>query len=329
MRTFSIRIATVATTFAFLASTAFAADDCALKQIASMSASLIDGALAVDATLNDLPVKMWLATASDVSSIDEAFVKRAGMPLIDMNGKVYSTGRRLMNQKTRISSMRLGNALSSDAPFVIYPEGHDGVDGKPVGTLATDYLSNYDVDIDLAAGKVNLFDRNHCKGQVAYWAKEYLASPIFLSNTGLARRPEMTIVADGQSLRGMISTDDAKNVLRQAVAESRFGLVAGSAEMPKSGTWHDSDGRTTDRYSHTFQSLAFGDITLHNTTVSVESINIAANSESTGSHFISINTQQPDIYIGMDLLKKLHLYIAYSENMIYYTIASPKQAAGQ
>jgi len=31
----------------------------------------------------------------------------------------------------------------------------------------------------------------------------------------------------------------------------------------------------------------------------------------------------------MSLLKQLRLYIAYSEDMIYYTVATPKQAAGQ
>lgn len=325
MRTLITSFAAPLAAFLLPTSTTFAADNCKLKQVTSVPASLIDGGLAVDVTLNGLPVKMWFTTNSDVSAINEAFAKRADMPLTDLHTDIYSTGRRHRNQMTRISSMQLGNATSTSAPFVVIPEGSDGTDGMPVGSIATDYISNYDVDIDISNGKINLFDRDHCKGQVVYWAQEYLASPIYLSNTGLARRPEMDVVADGQTFRAMIATGFGSNVLRQAVAEGRLGLVAGSAQMPKSGTWRDSDDRVADRYSHTFGSLSFGEITLHNSTVRVEPINMGAASQSIGSHMAEGNIQQPDMYIGMSFLKKLHIYIAYSENMIYYTVAPTSQ----
>lgn len=316
---------------ALSASASFAATDCSLKQISSMHASLsANGELLVDATLNGFPVKFNIATNSEISSIDEKFAQRAGMPIIDLhNQAIYASGQRTINQGTRISTLELGQAKTSNESFVIAPGGSDGTDGDYVGTLAGDYLSNYDIELDLADGKVNLFSHDHCEGQVVYWAKEYLASPIYMSNTGIAHRPQIDVVADGKTLRAMIATGFSATVLRLAVAEARLDLTPNSADLPEAGTWADSDGKQFSRYTHTFKSLGIGDITLHNSTAYVVPLNIAAHVESTGSHIADINSQQPDMYIGMNLLKQLRVYIAYTENMIYYTVAPRKQAAVQ
>jgi len=324
-------IAATGVALALWAPASFAASDCGLKQVTSIPASLsAAGELLLDATLNGYPVKLMASTNAEVSTLAEKFVQRAGMPIADLhNHAIYSSGQRTLNERTRISELVLGQAKTSSEGFVISPDGGDGTDGTAVGTLAADYLSNYDIELDLADGKVNLFDHDHCKGQVVYWAKEYLASPIYMSNTGIAHRPQIDIIADGKTLRGMIATGYASTTLRLAVAQDRFDLAPNSADLPKAGTWKDSDGKESDRYSHSFKSFGFGDITLHNSTVVVDPINVAAHLESTGSRLSNANGQQPDLYIGMSLLKQLRLYIAYSEDMIYYTVATPKQAAGQ
>jgi len=323
-------IAAAGIALALWAPASFAAD-CSLKQITSIPASLsASGELLLDATLNGFPVKLNASTNTEASTLSDKFVQRAGMPIADLhNHAIYSSGQRTLNERTRISELVLGRAKTSSETFVISPDGGDGTDGAAVGSLAADYLSNYDVELDLADGKVNLFDRDHCKGQVVYWAKEYLASPIYMSNTGIAHRPQIDVVADGKTLRGMIATGYANTTLRLAAALDRFDLVPNSADLPKLGTWKDSDGRESERYSHSFKSFAFGEITLHDSTVVVDPINVAAHLESTGSRLSNANGQQPDLYIGMSLLKQLRLYIAYSEDMIYYTVARPKQAAGR
>jgi hypothetical protein len=103
----------------------------------------------------------------------------------------------------------------------------------------------------------------------------------------------------------MIATGFGATVLRLAVAEARFDLMPDSADLPQAGVWTDSDGKQFSRYAHTFKSLGIGEITLHNSVVYVEPINIAAHGESTGSRIADINSQQPDMYIGMNLLKQL------------------------
>jgi hypothetical protein len=311
------------------ASPADAAEDCALKQVAAIPAHLAsNGTLVMDAVINDTPATLTLSTASDYSYLSEDFAKRAGMPIDTLRGEFRSTGRRLLGQVTRIKSLQLGTARSSYEGFALTAGGPDGTDGSAVGGVGADYLSNYDVEIDLAGGKVNLWSQDHCPGQAVYWADTYFKVPVTFREVTKSRfrrkRPEIDIVADGKTLHAMIATDDANMVLREALAETRFGLAPDSPEMVKDGVWRDSDGKAFDRYAHTLGSLTFGDVTIHNTPVMIEPIDIAANEASTGSHLNVMNTEQPDFYLGMKPPQKFRLYIAYREAALYYTIAAPK-----
>ena len=72
---------------------------------------------------------------------------------------------------------------------------------------------------------------------------------------------------------------------------------------------HGMDGIKIDAFPHTFHSMTFGGITLNDTQMIVADIDQGKGSEQTGSR-IRGNHDQPDVIIGMSLLRKLHLFIA-------------------
>ncbi len=51
--------------------------------------------------------------------------------------------------------------------------GEDGPNGPDIedfgGILGADMLRNVDLDLDFAAGKLNLVSQDHCSGNVVYW----------------------------------------------------------------------------------------------------------------------------------------------------------------
>jgi hypothetical protein len=318
-----------------------AAEDCSLKQVASIPAHLApNGALVMDVTVNDTAAtRLRLATESDFSYLTEAFARGHDMPVETLHGNYHTNGRNLLDQVTRIRSLQLGTARSTYEGFAIIDGGVDGSDGSAVGGLGADYLANYDVEIDLADGKVNLWSQDHCPGKVVYWANEYFRAPLTFRDDRsrfnrrgafLRKRPELDVVADGKTLHAMIATAMGNVVLRQAVAEGTYGLAADTPAMTRDGTWRNADGKPFDRYAHSFGSLGLGDVTLHDTPAKIEPIDIAAHDPNTGSNFNELNIDQPDLYLGMRLLQKFRLYIAYREAVLYYTIASPpKQVPAQ
>jgi hypothetical protein len=117
--------------------------------------------------------------------------------------------------------------------------------------------------------------------------------------------------------------------MRMAVAEGRFDLSPDSPDMQKLGEGAGLDDRKLETYLHTFQSFSFGEITLRNTKMAITPIDAAAHVSALGSHIKVGAGDEPDVLVGMSLLKQLHLAISYSENAIYYTVATPKQAASQ
>ena len=310
---------------------AHAASGCEMHMVASIPAKLsARNQLLVAATIDDTPVAIQIDTGAQSSTLSKKFALRMGMPIEDTAGVVYGLTGEALSQRTRIRSLRLGSTVSSNEAMPLTPIGGDGTTADPVALFGSDYLQNYDVEIDVAGGKVNLFSPDHCPGQVVYWAPEYFKSSIYYVGNSPLHRPTMDIAVDGKPLRALIDTGAFATVMRLAVARDRFDLSPGSAALQKLGETKGIEGRMLETYQHTFQSMTFGAITLHNTRMVVAPIDTAARVASIGSHLNRDMGEQPDVLIGMSLLKQLHLLIAYSESELYYTIGTtPQQTAPQ
>lgn len=306
-----------------------AASDCSLKQVTAIPADLKYGAV-IETKINGTSARLAVDTASSVSGLHKAFAQRIGLPIENSYTAVYAdSNARNLNLMTHVKRLELGTAVSENEALVLSDQSGDGTDGNTVGGFAADYLSNYDLEIDPSANKIVLWSQDHCAGKVVYWENEYFATPLLFRHSASQRRPELDVTIDGKTLHAMLWTGARSTVIRQAVVESKLGWVVGTDGTPKSGTWHDGNNHELDRYKHTVQSFSFGDVTLHNVDVSIEPMDMAAHVKDIGSNFSALNTEQPDIYIGMDILRKFHLYLAYGESKLYYTIAKPKQATSQ
>jgi predicted aspartyl protease len=315
---------------ALIASSAFAGDNCGLKQIASIPAQLTpDNRILLDATIEDGPVKIQLDSGAAISVISQSFVKRAGLETETARIPFYGLTNRGTNQETHIHSMRLGNGISANAQFYVSPVGGDGTTSEPVGFFGDDYLQNYDIEVDLAGGKVNLFSQDHCAGELVHWAKEYFKSEIYFADAGPYHRPMTDVVVDGVKLHGLLDTGAASTTMRMAVAQSRFGLAPTSSGMEKIQDAIGIDGHTIDNYRYSFKSMTFGDITLHNPNMMISPIDSGPHDAALGSHIHSSTLNIEDVLLGMSLLRQMHFAISYSEHALYYTIATQRQAAPQ
>jgi predicted aspartyl protease len=278
--------------------------------------------LLVAATIDDTPVAIQIDTGAQSSTLSKKFALRMGMPIEDTAGVVYGLTGEALSQETRIRSLQLGSTISSNEAMPLTPIGGDGTTADPVALFGSDYLQNYEVEIDVAGGKVNLFSHDHCPGQVVYWSPEYFKSKIYYVGNSPLHRPTMDIAVDGKPLRALIDTGAFTTVMRLAVAQDRFDLSPDSAALQRLGETRGIEGRMIETYQHTFQSMTFGDITLHNTRMVIAPINTAARVATIGSHLNRDMGEQPDVLVGMSLLKRLHLLIAYSESALYYTIGT-------
>jgi predicted aspartyl protease len=312
---------------AFVSQTALAAN-CELQEIASIPATLTaDNRLQLDSTINGVPAKFDLDTGAAISALSDKFAARLDMPVERASVVFYGLTGRPLDRLTHVREMRLGGKTSANAAFLLMPIGGDGADGNSVGLFGVDYLQNYDVEIDVAGGKVNLFSQDHCPGKLVHWSSDFFKTEIYYRGQSASHNPMLDIAVDGKNLRALLDTGAPLTAMRMASARDRFGLTPDSPGMQRLADTHGVEGRNLENYEHTFSSMTFGDITLHHTVMQI--IPIGAHVAAIGSHIKQDAVEEPDVLIGMSLLKQLHLVIAYSENAIYYTVAAPKQAASQ
>jgi predicted aspartyl protease len=318
-----------ATALACCASSAFAGS-CTLNKVASFPARVdAENQLLVPAVIDGTTIPMVFDTGARGFAITRSAVNRLGLPITDLRHEKHFLGGGYLSESTQIGHFTIGGLQRSGVEMNtieagILPEGGDGSDGRGAGVigggpgaLSTDERF-LDTEIDPAAGVINLFDPGHCPGQVVYWAGEYNSLPMLLEPG--TRKLRVDIELDGKKLLAWIDTGAAQTSMPVDHAELNFGVNANSpGAAPGKSVLVDDQPMPASSYS--FHTLKIGDIVVNNPNVMLVQF-YPDTLTATGRHFRAGKVQLPDLVIGMNILKSLHLYLAYNEGVMYYTPAS-------
>jgi hypothetical protein len=242
---------------------------------------------------------------------------------------LYGAGGRRLDLVTRLDRLKLGGLTATDATFYVTPIGGAGRDIRFAGLIGADFLAGYDVELDLADGRVSLFSQDHCKGRVVHWAKEYFAVPFSPGREGGPGRIDLDVTVDGKPVLAILDTGAHWTLMRLATSSGLFDIDTSSPGVESIGALRGIEGNHVDEYSYTFKTLVLGGITFENPVIHLAAINVARHEADVGSHFSRANLGQPDLYIGMNVIRRLHLYIAYGERMLYFTIEDRAVPEGQ
>jgi predicted aspartyl protease len=196
-----------------------------------------------------------------------------------------------VRQVTDVSEFGLGRLKSPNTPFMVLNEA-----AISDGLLGADFLYYFDLDFDFAKAKLNLISPDHCKGKVVYWSKGDYGVVPFEYDT--QRKIALSVVLDGKKLNAVLDTGASVTVMSLETAASLFD-------------W-DEDDIVKGRQKPVFASMAFGSVV-----ISHPAITLVSDKES-----VLLGSRQPKMIIGMDVLRRLHLYISYKEKMIYVTPAT-------
>lgn len=315
------------------------AEACRLRQVADIPARIApEHQLLIKVDLDGKPVELRLDTGLGISALSRALVQQLGLPMETAHEARFKTlendlaklftdpvseGRDPgfagsdLTERTRIPRMKLGGALTEYEEFAVVAVGGDGGDGRPVGVFGMDYLLPYDVELDPVGDKVKLFEPTDCAGPTVYWAREFSTLPIKVDP--ISRWVTVEVELDGHKLRGLIDTGSEFTTLPLGIAGAQFGLSEDSPGMAASGHDITLEGRTLPRYAYTFKSLKLGDLEVDNPHVMVETMRFMRQTTSS-SHISRAAEVAPDIVIGENLLRRLHLYFAFKRSVAYFTV---------
>jgi predicted aspartyl protease len=279
-------------------------EKCTLFQAASLDMNIDSvGRITVPMTLNGREQRMLIDTGGYVSSIMAQTAQSLGLKLKSMAGlNVTMFNGDTVAHYATVDTLKLGNLEARRRDFLVFPESHsiEGTDG----TIAPDLLSAYDVEFDFANAKINLYSQDHCRGQVVYWTQEPAAK--IPMKTDDAHHMLVPVQLDGESLQAFVDTGAWRTTLVLEQAQHLFGRNVDSGLKP--------DPAARGEYTYPFKSLTLEGLAVSNPDVVLISKHDAK--------LLSEDWNLPQLILGMGILRRLHLYVAYREKMLYATAAS-------
>jgi len=239
-----------------------------------------------------------LQSVADELKLDDTY---SSIVMQDLYGHV---SRRAVRIKTFDMGMQRGEDLK------IHLAANPALPDGAAGLLSTDLFLQYDIDLDFGADRLNYFSQDHCEGRVAYWPERPLAViPIDLRGGHL----NVDVTLDGQLFHAVLDTGAPTTAADLSDIIQTFQLERGSPELPLAPG--DPDHPDLKYYTHKFERLSFGDITVLN-----PQIDLVPGIGGT-------DLKRRSVIIGLNVLRQLHIYIAYGEKKLYISPAGTGESA--
>lgn len=246
--------------------------------------------------------------------------------------KVYDVqsglGSSAQDDIVRSTSLGIGRATGEHLKFKVgerWKFEQRAFDGSVTG----DFFRNYDVELDFADKQINWLTPTKCTDahQVVFWAHTNVAIlPVTLAADG---RYQMQATIRGHTINVELDTSSEHSVMRRDIADLDVGLKSGPPDMIPDG--NRQDGRHMPIYVHNFPELIFagGSIVALNVPMRIQDYSMRPamyRQATTGQR--ADQERIPDVTMGMDLLKFLHLYLVPGQGRIYVTAAHEELSPG-
>jgi Aspartyl protease len=310
------------------------AEDCGpLKQVASVDVTMSPNGLPmVPVTLNGTPRKFLFGTGGGRSNITQAAADSLNLHPLSSRVRLLNTNGSASSRFVSADSFVYGGLEGKDLELLISPNVNLGSPNLPVdGELAGDIMERYDTEMDFAAGKISYFMTDHCDGHVVHWTSAPASAVPFRRSQPGSRNIADThirfhVTLDGKDLLAVMSTASPRSQLSAKTADADFNVTADTQGAVPLGTM---SGRKV--FGYVFKSISFGDVTVLNPHVAVIpdiiGLNDPENTHRTDSLIKRVDDNLgPDLTIGMDVLKQLHIYVATGEDKLYITAADQPAA---
>jgi predicted aspartyl protease len=334
-----------------------------LEEVASLEMSLLaDGArVSVPLVIDGKPLNLLVDTGAGMSSLTTPAATALGLwPRETQGVHLVNADGGAVRRYYLADSFRLGPLAASRIPFLQQTASEDA---SVSGMMGPDLMLRYDVEMNFAEEKMTYFSQDHCPGHIVHWtsaavtqvpiritarARDYpppFVNPAaaslgadfvsFLMSFGspiLGTDIRATVMLDGREFTANLDTGLEVSTINSETARDAFQIdmkdVAPETSAPRqvaptqatpASSATEAVTVTALRQQHRFHTLTFGGVSVVNPLFVLKPP--AEDAHRVGS------AQGPDITIGMNVLRKLHLYFAFGERMLYISTAGPPPGA--
>lgn len=289
---------------------------CTMQLVSTMPLTQSGSDFLVDMNVGDKTAHMILDTGAGSSLLNVASAYRLGMRVMrdeahgnSSPGLAYGIGGGKPTMYFTAHSVNLGGLRAQNFNFT----AADDVVSAADGLLSVDVVAQFDIDLDLAEQKVNLFRPvGDCSAPAAF-----LASPLFVAPLlpfGEDRRPRVKVEIGGVTLNAAIDTGASRSAIFRRAAE-RLGLHAGDVAADPKVTAHGIGLREVAGVRHIFPAMTVGDLSFERMPMDIlDQGNLG---------------DDVDMLLGADFQRQVHLWISYSSgSLIMQYPARPTKKLG-
>ena len=243
---------------------------CVVEKLAAVSFAPVANQILVPLTINGISANVILDTGAARSLVTPEAVHRLGLAKDEwIATTMRGVGGIVEHPNADPHSLALGDVplhrhtVTHDISLLIAAIHGSLPPGLVVdGLLGRDLLSSFDLEFDIPAHRLTLYDVRECSGQFVPWTGRFATLPAAIPTTNAMVVP---ITVDGQRLRALLDTG-ATSLLILAPGAFRLGLTPGTVEHDPGAVARGVGPTAPEIHRHTFSTWQVGPVLERNPT---------------------------------------------------------------
>jgi hypothetical protein len=302
------------------------AQECKLTEVGSVDIAAPDGGVLVPVKLDGVPKNLRLNINVPYSYLAPDVGNQLKLAQLDLpypDADLLLGGEQLKDVHFHgkilafsVPTLEVGSLVAHNVHM--YNASESTTSGI-TGSIGLDFLGNYDVELDIAKNKLNLFDPHHCAGQVVYWTHQPVGIVDMQPMPG--RLYHYNFGLDGKTINASITPSNPMTVLAFPIARENFGLTPSSP-----GVTPDSTYTGAGLYRFPFKALSADGLSITNPAVFLyggENMKVCDGELHQTIRDTGYRCRgDAAMNVGLHELRALHLFFAFGEKKLYVTAAN-------
>ena len=283
---------------------------CVVDEKATIPLNITGGAITVPVEVNGITATLILDTGAQRSVVTEAAVQRLGLARDPWVGTTISgVGGIQRRPNANPRSLTLGGVrlvrrtLNHDTSLTVGILPRTLAGSRVIdGLLGRDFLALFDLDLDVPARRLTLYQVHDCSGRFLPWSGPYDTISV---TTPAEDAMVVPVTLDGTPLRALLDTGASASLLA-APGMVRVGLQQASLAGDPGDQVSGLGPHIVTMYRHTFRSLRVGGQTIDAPVIWVAPIRLMPIT---------------DMLLGADWLAGRRVWISYATRRLF--VATP------
>ncbi|HTW28566.1 MAG TPA: aspartyl protease family protein [Acetobacteraceae bacterium] len=284
---------------------------CRVEALAAVPLELAGGCPVVTASINGRPARMLVDTGAATVVINAASAPRLGLHRDPFRRRFALTGvgGSRLEDAVSVASLTIGQAgfidpeIAGDHVVPLVPDLPRLGGGPPLdGVLGGDFLSRYDVELDLPRRRLGLYRLRECQAPPAAWTRH--AALIPAEADGDTHRLLVPVRIGAAPLSAVFDTGSQLTVLAMALLPA-LGLEPTALQPLAAAHATGTDRRPLPLWTLRVPAMAVGPLRLRDVDLVVADFRVGA-----------------DMLLGADMMARVRIWISYARRQIFLAPAA-------